>query len=226
VLVLTCGYVGTGKTTVAEYLSSDLGAELLSTDAIRKEMFKPTDGKEIESLRNNPEELMKKNRTAYFDRQPEIPPEMQRLIDIQRKVTYDELREKTTDLLKDGRNVVLDGTFFRKELRERFYDAVRESGTFGTNVCLIHCICDEKVVAKRMAERKEHNNTDSDVEKMDLYNNIKASFEDPSTDMVTIIEYRSDDNTLKILNDDLADPDEMRLLERSLYSMINGFKSR
>jgi hypothetical protein len=224
VLVLTCGLVGTGKTTVAKFFKKNLGMELLSTDIIRKEMFEPIDDKEIEQLRNDPETLKKKDLMEYFDKQPEeIPHEIQQLIDEQRIVCYDEILRRTRQCLHAGKSVVLDGTFFKRALRERVYSIAKETGA---SVCLIHCVCNENVIVKRMKDRKNDGNTKSDVVKMDLYYKIKASFEDPLGDGMPIIRHHSDENTLEFFNKELVSPEEVNLLVNSLNSLIKDFTNR
>lgn len=70
-LIIVCGLPGTGKSTLAKHLSSDLGGEVLRTDIIRRELFKSATLEEV--LKSN--DPMRYDLERIFDRQKSIPEE-------------------------------------------------------------------------------------------------------------------------------------------------------
>ena len=116
-LIIVCGLPGTGKSTVAKHLSSDLGGEILRTDIIRRELFKDASLEEVLKA----EDPMQYDLERIFDRQRSIPDYYQRMIWKQKMMVYDELIRRAEALLLRRNNVILDGTFYKRSLRERIY---------------------------------------------------------------------------------------------------------
>ncbi|MFC1800849.1 AAA family ATPase [Nanoarchaeota archaeon] len=125
-LIMVCGLPGTGKSTVAKFIAEKIGAELLRTDVIRKELFSGKDYLEYGSENVSPEE--------------------------ERMVVYEEMFKHMVDLLKEGKNVILDGTFHKKEVRDKAFFMAKE---VGVELEIIEIICPEELVKKGMAERIE-----------------------------------------------------------------------
>lgn len=76
-------------------------------------------------------------------------------------------------LLFNRRNVIIDGTFYKKRLRDR----VREIAKIvGTRFKIVECACPEDVVRERMERRAKRKRTLSDAD-FEVYEKIKAEFE-------------------------------------------------
>jgi len=137
-LVLVCGLPATGKSTVARRLARSLGAELLRTDVVRKELI---------------------GRPRYTEEEKEL--------------VYRALFLIAERLLKNDVNVILDGTFYKRSLRD---EARRIAEKQGKRFFLIETTCPEEVVAKRLARRSRSVKSASDAD-LEVYRKLKAVFE-------------------------------------------------
>lgn len=128
-LVVTCGLMGCGKSTFAAELSFELGCELFRGDVVRKELF-PREAPAAE--------------TAY---------EGGIYTPACNQATYRELRRRAGEALGEGKSVVVDSTFRRRNDREDFHALAREKGAhyFVTEVS-----CDEETVRHRLMSREEN----------------------------------------------------------------------
>ncbi|MFH1237222.1 MAG: AAA family ATPase [Candidatus Aenigmatarchaeota archaeon] len=90
----------------------------------------------------------------------------------EKTLVYSMLFNMAGMLLKDGRNVVLDGTFYKKELR----DNVRELATkTRSGLFVVEVVCDESVVRQRLEKRcKTCCASDADFA---VYKKLRKSFE-------------------------------------------------
>jgi len=113
-LIVVCGLPATGKSTLAKHLAADLGGEILRTDIIRRELFRDAPLEEVLESKDP----MQYDLERIFDRQEVIPEKYQRMIWKQKEMVYDELLKRVERLLKKGVNVILDGTFYKRNLRE------------------------------------------------------------------------------------------------------------
>ena len=142
ILFLVCGLPGTGKSVVARYIAKKTNSLLLNTDVIRKKLFKKPKYSEGEKGR-----------------------------------VYDMLFKLAEKALKGSRkkvskNVVLDGTFYRKILRER---AKRLAEKVGSKFVLIEVVCSEEIAKQRLEKRAgEKSVSDADF---CVYKKIKEQFE-------------------------------------------------
>jgi predicted kinase len=94
---------------------------------------------------------------------PEYTPE-------EREATYDELFARAKETLREGRSVVLDGTF---KLREHRGDARRAAQEVGVPLSLIKVACDEDVVRERIRARTD-DASDADFE---IHQQYRKEFE-------------------------------------------------
>lgn len=157
-LVVITGLPGSGKTTIAEALSKEIDAIVLSTDKIRKSMFK------------NP---------VYNEED--------------KRIIYNELFAQGKALLRAGRNVILDGTFYTRALRNRAKEIAEETSE---NVFFIYCETPESLLKERITKRKDRY-SDADF---DVYLKIKQLFEDFEEDVLVVDTSNSvDKNVIKIL---------------------------
>jgi len=214
-LIIVCGLPGTGKSTLARHLASDLGGSMLRTDLIRRELFKNASLEEV--LRS--EDPMRYDLERIFDRQGEIPEEYQQMIWKQKEMVYDELLRRVERLLEKGNNVVLDGTFYKRKLRERLYSAEKKKKT---PAYLIECRCPEKAVEDRLAKRQRILDEVSNVKKMQIYYKVKKAYESPLSDPVPIIIFDTFLEKIEVRNVKSKDDNLSRIL-RSIERLIQKF---
>lgn len=206
------GLPGTGKTTIAQYVARHLQADILTTDLIRKALFEHTTIDEIMRVNN----LLRYDLQEIFDRQPEykVSKRIQQLIEKQKKMVYDALLERLREIVQKGKTVVLDGTFFKRELREKVYSIAKETQSL---IYVINCECPEEVIAKRMDRRKKRPDIASYVDKMKIYNIVKQHFESPLDDNVPLIianTYTSEITTYNIAHHDSQANQLIKILKK------------
>lgn len=150
-LILVCGLPGTGKTTVAKRIAMRTKSSLLSTDVIRKQLFK---------------------KPAYDQKE--------------REMVYGELFSRAERSLKDGKNVLVDGTFYRKELRDKVRKIAEKTGS---KFRIVEVVCGERHVRRRLDKRKRTCSI-SDADYC-VYRKIKEQFE-PIEDEHLVIDTDSE----------------------------------
>lgn len=134
-IIVVCGLPGTGKTTIAKALSQRIGAILLRTDVIRKELLAENTYTE-------------KERDSVYERM---------------LVTADEK-------LQNGEGCVLDGTFYKKSLRDK---ARRIAEKNKSDFLIVECMLHEDLVKKRITSRKN----DASEADFGVYQKAKKNFE-------------------------------------------------
>jgi len=149
ILFVTTGLTGTGKTTIAGKIAADYNALAINTDKTRKE---------IEGV-----DIYEKHYDTY-NTGMYSPKKM--------AIVYDKILEKADKQLKNGRNVVLDGTFKNKELRSK---AIKIAEKNDTNCIFLFCNCPEEEV-KKYLEKRIRKKTISDG-RWEIYIKQKQSFE-------------------------------------------------
>lgn len=99
----------------------------------------------------------------------------------EKNAVYYSLFEKVGKLLLERKNVVIDGTFYKKELREKAAEIARKADT---NIYKILCTCPDAVAKERMCScKREKTLTEADFS---VYKKIKAIFEPISGDFLEI----------------------------------------
>ncbi len=158
ILFIVGGLMGTGKSTLASELAGTLGAQLLQTDVLRRQMFGPT----------GPD--------ADYDTGPYAWQHRLRV--------YDQMFQQAEECLRDGLSVVLDGTFLYNSLRNR---AHRLASRCRATPLMISCECPTDVSRKRVAERMTSGHSVSDG-RPDLMDVQKLEHEpiDSSLNCVTV----------------------------------------
>lgn len=202
------GLPGTGKSTIAEYVAQNFDAEILTTDRIRKEKFKHTSLEKILKTKDP----IRYDLQEIFDRQPEyqVTERFQRLIEEQRLMVYDELFDQLRKRVQKDKNVVLDGTFFKRALRERVYKIAKETQT---SIYIINTECPEKVIARRLETRQTRPDNASYVDKMKIYEIVKQNFETPNENGVPLIIVNTDTSKITRYNIDETDIQANQLIE-------------
>lgn len=123
-LMVVGGLMGSGKSTLATQLAATVGAELLQTDSVRRQIFEPAAA------------------DAPYDTGPYARQHRLRV--------YDQMFRQAEACLREGLSVVLDGTFLYNSLRDR---AHRLASQCGATPRMIWCQCPTGVSRKRIEER-------------------------------------------------------------------------
>jgi hypothetical protein len=160
-LLVTCGLMGTGKTTLAHALGRSLGGHLLRSDVLRKELA----GLAAEERQEVPfqEGIYS---PAFSDR------------------TYDLLLQQAMEKLADKRPVVVDASFAHPRHRDNYRQAARRAGV---PFLLLHITCDRATALQRL-DRRQSRDRDASDGRSELFDRQAAAFEPPSedTDVLTI----------------------------------------
>lgn len=153
-LILMAGLMGTGKSVIARQLAPRLGAEIIQTDVLRKELLglAPTE-----------------HRYEAFG-------EGIYGTDMSRR-TYDEALKRALALLAAGQSVIIDASYKKRADREAAIETARKSGF---HYYLIDCVCPEAVVKERLDARMSESGEASDG-RWELYLAQKSDF-DPVTE--------------------------------------------
>jgi len=126
-LFITCGLVGTGKSTIARTLSEVLGWNLLSSDIFRKELA------HLSPLEHRFEKFHQGIYSPDFSRK-----------------TYQALFERAADILHAGNSVIIDASFKKKMDRQEALTLAKQAGA---EFLLIECRSDEGEIHRRLASR-------------------------------------------------------------------------
>ena len=150
-LILMAGLMGTGKSVLARNIAPYLGAEVIRTDVLRKEIFHlmPTE-RHYEDF----------GKGIYSD-------------DISRR-TYEEALAMACEKLQEGRSVIIDASYKRREERMK---AVRAAQRALADFFVIECICPEEVIAERLHLRTSDPEEVSDG-RWELFQLQKGDFEE------------------------------------------------
>ncbi len=152
-LVLVCGSVGVGKSTVAEGLAERTHGVVISSDRTRKAIA----GVPLDARRHDaPDEGL------YTPANTEA--------------VYGALLDRAEAVIESGRIAILDATFGVAKLRER---ARAWAGHRGVPVFLVQVQCAEDVVTKRVRRRIEQGSDPSDAGP-EFVKISRARFEPPS----------------------------------------------
>ena len=155
VLLLTAGLVGTGKSSLARDIAGPLGAEVLTSDVIRKEMA----GIPVTERRYAPW-----GTGLYTDESIED--------------TYSELHRRAQAGLERGRAVVLDASYRKQSWREAALDIARQARV---PALVLECVAPEDDVRARL-ERRMRRRQDASDGRWEIYVQQKASYE-PLTEL-------------------------------------------
>ncbi len=149
-LVLVCGLMGTGKSTVAGELARRWDLSLITSDLVRKEMagMAPTE-----------HEYVPFGQGIYG-------PEFSRR-------TYEALLQRAEGELRRGRSVVLDATFHRREERAL---AAALAERLGVDLWVAECVLGEDEVRRRLEERVRQGGSISDG-RWELYHQQRDEWE-------------------------------------------------
>jgi aminoglycoside phosphotransferase family enzyme/predicted kinase len=145
--IVVTGLMGSGKSTLAESLAEVLGAELVETDRVRRELYGRSD------------------LPAGFN-QGTYRSEL-------RDRVYDEVLDRARKFLGDGLSVVVDGTFLSTRHRQR---AVAESLDCGAVPFVVRCTCADDIALERISRRAAERSSFSDA-RPELYARQRNEYE-------------------------------------------------
>lgn len=135
-LILVAGLMGTGKSVFARALAPLLGAEIVQTDAVRKDMLRiPATEHRYEGFGEG----------IYSN-------------EVSRR-TYAMALEIALEKLRTAGAVIIDGSYKSREERARAFEAARRAGT---GAFLVECTCPEATVEARLRARESHGGDISD----------------------------------------------------------------
>lgn len=92
---------------------------------------------------------------------------------------YSVMLEKTETLIQQNEDIVLDATFYKKDIREKF---IRLSKRYGRSLLFIEVVAEESIIRQRLKKERAFSEADYSV-----YLAIKASFE-PLNDTHLVLE--------------------------------------
>ena len=146
-LILTCGVSGSGKTTVAKKLVSQIPAIHVRSDIERKRLFglKPLE-------KSDPE----KNKAMYSAQSS--------------KRTYARLHSIAGTCLENNYPVIIDATFLYEDERKRFISLGEQNNV---PVVILHCHAPEKLLEKRIGNRQSAGNDPSEADNTVLKQQIR-----------------------------------------------------
>ena len=151
-LLLVGGLMGTGKSTLAAAVAHAFGAELLSTDRLRRSLL---------GLSDVPADFNEGNYTPTL-----------------RRWIYEEMLRRASQLLNDGLSVILDGTFLVRALREQAHQHARQAHA---SSLFVLCTCSRELALSRIEKRAKQNRSDSEA-RPELYDRQAHGFEEPQSD--------------------------------------------
>lgn len=155
VLVMTCGLMGVGKTTVGDRLAAVLGVSLLRSDELRKELADVP----LTAGRDEP------FGAGLYSTEMSTR-------------TYDLLLKRALAALTDGRPVIADASFLSRDERHRFAAAARKSGVSAI-VALMECPSE---VALARLDRRQAEGYDASDGRRELAADQARLFEPPAPD--------------------------------------------
>ncbi len=149
-LILVAGLMGTGKSVMARALAPRVGAEIIQTDAVRKEMLR------IPASEHHYEEF---GQGIYSP-------------DTSRR-TYEKALEIALDKLKTAGAVIIDASYKDREERLRALEAGRRAGA---DVFVLECTCPEDIIEKRLQSRQSGGGDVSDG-RWEIFQAQKGNYE-------------------------------------------------
>lgn len=149
-LLLVCGLIGTGKSTIAAALSKVSGFELIRSDEVRKKLLGiAKDDHHYESFGEG----------IYSD--------------LITDKTYSALFKEAALYLKKGRGTILDASFKKENYRR---EARKIAERFGVKFLILECTCPDELVKTRLKKR-EHEAVDISDGRWEIFESQKSYFD-------------------------------------------------
>ncbi|TWU24796.1 bifunctional aminoglycoside phosphotransferase/ATP-binding protein [Bythopirellula polymerisocia] len=146
-IIVVCGLMGTGKSTLARSIAEAAGADLLQTDVIRKLLIGTCETPASYGGGNYRQLL--------------------------RQQVYDRLLKDAADALDSGRSVIADGTFLTNSLRQDLFAIARSRMA---PILFVRCKTPRVNTISRLQKRNESSESESEA-RPDLYDQQAAEEE-------------------------------------------------
>jgi predicted kinase len=150
VLILTAGLMGSGKSYQARKIAERLGANIIRTDILRKELF---------DLKTTEKRYEKFGKGIYSE-------------DISRLV-YDKAFDTAKQKIKQGKSVIIDASFKKRGEREKAMAVARK---LDIRFYILECICSDDITKNRLEKRLLENDNASDG-RWELFQQQKNDFD-------------------------------------------------
>jgi len=173
-LFITCGLMGSGKSTLAEQLAFELGLELFSSDATRKQLAGIAADQPVRDAYN----------TGLY-----TPQTHERI--------YRELAHKAEQQLSAGRSVIIDACCTKQAQRDIFTALAKRCGCECTIVFLDSS---DAEIRGRLQERENRGASVSDG-RLELLAQQKAGFEPPADAEGTVIRLANVEIPIPAINE-------------------------
>ena len=152
-LFVMCGLTGSGKSYRAKQIADKIDAEIISSDEVRKELM---------NMDKHQKDLSDFKKGIYSD-------------EITKKV-YKKLSSTAYQLLREGKNVILDATYLTKKLRD---DVKSHMKRLGIKPNIVFVDTDDKTVMEHFKKRETEKSVSDG--RLEIYKNQKKLFEKPNT---------------------------------------------
>jgi predicted kinase len=149
-LIIVCGIIGTGKSSVARGMAESKGWVMVSSDFVRKELAK------IPATRHEYVAFDQGIYSSEFTAK-----------------TYEKMNQIAEQLLMEDRSVVMDATFAKREYRAKTYAMAKR---LNVEFSCIELICPDEEIKRRLTLRMERKNEISDG-RWEIFSKQKASFQ-------------------------------------------------
>ncbi len=150
-VIVMCGLTGSGKSFIAEHLKEKFNFEHLNTDIIRKELA---------GIDPHQKVIVDYNSDIYSQ-------------NFSKKV-YEEMVNRAYNFVREGRGVILDGTFLMESYRKKVFDRFRRLGIKPVVVCVEI----EKNEAIKHFEQRKKQKSVSDG-RLEIFEKQKEIFQKP-----------------------------------------------
>ncbi|MBI4777168.1 MAG: AAA family ATPase [Deltaproteobacteria bacterium] len=152
-VIVMFGLIATGKTTLAEALGARLGAPVISSDPVRKNLvgLAPS-SRQFEAFGQ-----------GIYDRETT-------------DALYRKMVQDAEKLLAQGQTVILDASFRDPAHRSLVMESAKR---LGAETTFVLCECEEELIRRRLSERLSDPHAASDG-RWEIYQQQKARFEQPS----------------------------------------------
>ena len=170
VLLLVCGLIGTGKSTVSRLIAGKTGMAIISSDEARKTLFSvPKRAHRYEGFKKG----------IYSESATDK--------------TYAELVKKSLEFLKSGRSVILDATFSKNTYIKEAEKAAKKAKAYFK---IIECVSDDAAIKTRLKKRLKNKTSISDAT-WDIYLKQKEDFERIKNPDIRLFTHKPDDEIVE-----------------------------
>jgi len=152
-LIVVFGLIGTGKSTLAHALSDELSCRAISSDGVRKEIM---------GLRPTERRYEEYDKGIYSRDITEI--------------IYREVLNRGRRAVEEGKIVILDASFSKREFREL---VLHEAEALGIPFYFIETKASEEHIKRRLVEREKWGKSVSDG-RWEIFKRFRDEFEEPS----------------------------------------------